>query len=406
MKFVLVLILAAALVACSVKGDNVEQARSTDNAPSPQLYPVEIDGKYGFIDEQGTLKFTLPDDVYTVAGFSEGLAVVAKKVPNTHGRWGYIDHTGKVVVETKFNLAKSFSEGLAAVIVSDQPSSAGGKIGYIDRTGRMVIQPKFDHGSVSDYAFTEGLAAVPLANGKWGYIDKTGKFVIEPRFDLALPFSEGRAVVAIAEPAYAERKSGVIDTQGRWIVEPQYESVGEFSEGLAPVSLGEKIGFIDPQGQVAIKLQFHAHRWCPDSGGKGSPNRFSEGLAAVQVDGKWGFIDRSGKWVINPAFACTLPFSEGLALIGVREEEGRWLFGYIDKTGATVIKPQFSEARSFAGKLASVNLGMSEDEALLKALEDHQAGKPKDRVEKELEANKSKHAYIDRTGKVVWKRTN
>ena len=81
-------------------------------------------------------------------------------------------------------------------------------------------------------------------------------------------------------------------------------------------------------------------------------------------------------------------------------------FGYIDKTGATVIKPQFSDARSFVGKLAHASLGMSEDEALLKALQDQKAGKPKDEIEKELESNKKNYGLIDRTGKFVWKQIN
>ena len=71
------LLLAAALVACGVNGDNVQQSSSTNtntntnNSPSPHLYSVEVDGKYGFIDEEGNLKFTLPEDVYTVGEFSE-----------------------------------------------------------------------------------------------------------------------------------------------------------------------------------------------------------------------------------------------------------------------------------------------------------------------------------------------
>lgn len=110
--------------------------------------------------------------------------------------------------------------------------------------------------------------------------------------------------------------------------------------------------------------------------------------------------------MIKPEFACALPFREGLALVGVRDPEGRWRFGYIDKTGATVIKPQFSDARSFVGKLAHASLGMSEDEALLKALQDHKAGKSKDEIEKELESSKKNYGLIDRTGKFVWKQIN
>ena len=47
-----------------------------------------------------------------------------------------------------------------------------GKVGYIDKTGKMVINPQWDNG----WEFSEGLAQVQL-DGKWGFIDKTGKIV-------------------------------------------------------------------------------------------------------------------------------------------------------------------------------------------------------------------------------------
>ncbi|EGQ2639350.1 WG repeat-containing protein, partial [Campylobacter coli] len=50
--------------------------------------------------------------------------------------------------------------------------------GFIDRSGKFVIEPKFDDA----WNFNEGLAGVEL-NGKWGFIDKSGKIVIEPKFD-------------------------------------------------------------------------------------------------------------------------------------------------------------------------------------------------------------------------------
>lgn len=409
-----VLILAAAALSCSVKGESVQQEKSVRNQPVPHLYSVTINGKYGFIDEDGNLKFTLPDDVYTIRSFSEGLAVIARRVPDTYGRWGYVDHTGKFAIEAKFNLAKPFSEGLAAVFVGEEKGKAGSKFGYIDQTGRFIIQPQFERtGTMSDFPFSEGLAAVPSASPqtksvltrKWGYIDKTGKFVIEPRFDQAFPFSEGRAIVGMAKPSYAEPKYGVIDKQGQWIVEAQYESITQFSEGLAAIVVEDKVGFIDLQGKIVIKPQFRHGAQCPNMFGG---ERFSEGLAAVNRDvWEWGFIDRTGKWVIQPVYGCAQPFSEGLALIGVRDQLGsRWRYGFIDKTGATIIKPEFSEARPFVGKLAIVGVGMSEDEAMWKALQDHQAGKSKAEIEKELESNKARHGYIDCTGKFVWNPTN
>ena len=57
----------------------------------------------------------------------------------------------------------------------------GDKWGYIDKSGKIVIEPQFDDAS----SFSEGLAAVCLGDycplrGKWGYIDKSGEYVWEP----------------------------------------------------------------------------------------------------------------------------------------------------------------------------------------------------------------------------------
>jgi WG containing repeat len=93
-----------------------------------------------------------------------------------------------------------------------------------------------------------------------------------------------------------------------------------------------------------------------------------------------------------------------LAVIGVRED-GRWRFGYIDKNGAMVIPPQFSTAQSFSDNLALVRVGLTNDETV-KAMEDYEAGKPKDEFEKEIEINKMNYGYIDKSGKFIWKPAN
>ena len=409
LKLSVVLLLTAYSFGCTVLGENMRQAEPPAKPQHAKLYPITVDGKHGFIDESGNVKFMLPEAVYTIFAFSEGLAVAGKRVPNTNGRWGFIDDSGKYVIEAKFVMVKPFSEGLAAVVFK-QNENAYSTVGFIDQSGRIVIPPGFSgEGGVSERGFSEGLAAVKVPKDrvdKWGYIDKSGKVVIEPQFAAAGPFSEGRAMVGTAEPSWSiDYKWGFIDTEGRWIAKPQYESAGEFSEGLAPVLMNNKVGFIDLQGQIAIKPQFDADGagGCMLNG-RVAASRFSEGVAAVQLKrgvwGKaWGFIDRHSNWVIQPAFACAAPFSEGLALIGVREVQGGWRYGYIDKTGAIVIKPQFSEASSFVGKLALVTIGMTEEELLANALH---ADKPQAEIEKELEKFKQKYAYIDRTGKIVW----
>ena len=70
------------------------------------------------------------------------------------------------------------------------------KYGFIDKSGKVVIEPQFDYAGLGISAFSEGLAQVKK-DGKYGFIDKSGKVVIEPQFDDADAFSEGLAVVAI-----------------------------------------------------------------------------------------------------------------------------------------------------------------------------------------------------------------
>jgi hypothetical protein len=53
-----------------------------------------------------------------------------------------------------------------------RPLKVNGKVGYIDKTGRFVINLQFDRAS----NFYEGLALVTISE-KNGYIDKTGRFI-------------------------------------------------------------------------------------------------------------------------------------------------------------------------------------------------------------------------------------
>ena len=62
---------------------------------------------------------------------------------------GFLDKTGKIVINRQFDSAAEFSEGLAVV-------KSGDKYGYIDKTGKTIINPQFSNSR----SFTEGLAGV------------------------------------------------------------------------------------------------------------------------------------------------------------------------------------------------------------------------------------------------------
>ena len=72
---------------------------------------------------------------------------------------------------TKEQSVKSIKEVLLLPVVQN------GKWGFIDKTGKIVINPQFDE--VDYFGFIEGLCGVKIGD-KRGFIDKTGKYVWNP----------------------------------------------------------------------------------------------------------------------------------------------------------------------------------------------------------------------------------
>ena len=72
--------------------------------------------------------------------------------------------TGIIVINPQFDLANSFSDGLAAVRIGDVLT---GEWGFVDKTGRIVINPQFDWAG----SFSDGLAAVRIGDFETGKVD-------------------------------------------------------------------------------------------------------------------------------------------------------------------------------------------------------------------------------------------
>ena len=387
-----------------------------------QLFPVMQSKKWGYIDRTG--KIVIEPQWYAASEFCDGLARVmpaGKYECKGFGYgppWGYVNRKGKLVIPAEFNQASEFSEGLARVSTGNWRVHGfhfgeGSPYGYIDTSGSMVIKEQFREAR----SFSEGLAAVTVWTGpehrhKWGFIDKKGNEVIKPRFEMAYSFKEGLATVKV------DGKWGYVDKNGEMVIKMQFDAARSFSERFAAVMVGEKWGFINKKGKLVIEPHF--------DGARG----FSEGLAAVNMGGttkvahepvvtlagQWGYIDKTGKTTVKPRFDDTGPFSEGLAAVNVggkRIKEytpqgyyvvitlgGKW--GFVEKGGKTVIEPKFACALSFSGGLAVVSNSRNVLKGLPEQLCDSFGYIVTAGV---VELLYRQFCYIDKTGKYVWKPT-
>jgi len=320
-------------------------AHSSGSSHTEALFEVYEHGRAGFIDRTGQIVIPLCFD--TVGEFSEGLARFERD-----GRWGYIDPSGNIVIEPTFPWAEEFHEGLAHVQVTGTVLGYDGRWGYIDQTGKIAIPPNSgrmlsDSGG-EESAFHEGLAMIEVGDKtippRKGFIDKSGKLVIPARFTYVYPFSEGLA--AATESESGDTGWGYIDKSGNWAIPPRFDWASSFQFGLAPVNQKKDCGYVDKKGDQVLRL--------PAPGGKqdcaSAWGDFTDGLSRWLFGKKYGFIDRSGKTVIPPQFDLTYGFSEGLAAVQIGK---KW--GYIDKTGRLVIAPQeFWNVKPFHNGLAQV----------------------------------------------------
>jgi hypothetical protein len=297
---------------------------------STRLFRILQDKKFGFMDRSG--KVVIKPQFDDAEDFSEGLALVV--INRTKE---FIDEAGKVVIVPKdFEPINGFTNGLArGNITNTSPYTKG----YIDKSGKLVIDTK----AMGACEFSEGLACVQT--NKWGFIDPAGRYAIKPQFDEVSYFREGLATVTFWDQSKASHhKQGYLDKTGRIVIQAQFDVTQSFSEGLAAVGMkvGDdyQFGFITKTGTMVIRPQF---RWTFG---------FHEGLAAVQVSEKWGYVDKNGALVIKPEFDKAEGFSEGLAAVAVNGK-----CGYIDRFGRFVIEPRFNEALAFTDGLAFVKVG-------------------------------------------------
>lgn len=115
-----------------------------------------------FINLKGNKLFNFTSRDYAL--FKDSLIAIQYR-----GFWGFMDKTGKFIIEPQYELASSFSEGLAKVLLEDQ------RVGFIDKKGNLVFTINDSFALVSDikngYAIIFGGREGPFI---YGVVSKDG----------------------------------------------------------------------------------------------------------------------------------------------------------------------------------------------------------------------------------------
>lgn len=285
-------LLALGLVGCE------ERTPYTDTT---KLWPAGgADGKYGYIDQKGTMKIpAMYDDVTTF--FSCGYALVA----SGENRY-FIDKKGNIQGGMSFDDARDFYNDYAVFYLD-------GKCGLLNKKLEYQIQPIYTVlGNMRD-----GLAYASMQGDKYGFVNKSGKYVINEAYKDAEDFIDGLAPVS-----NDGTKWGCINSKGEYVVSPIYDKIYSYSSKMAPFVRDGKIGFLNTSGKEAVMPIY-----------EDASHFFENDLAPVCLNGKYGYIDKKGNMKIATQYDYAFSFSEGYAIVGMESAES---YMVIDTKGNVV----------------------------------------------------------------------
>ncbi len=276
-------------------------------------------------------------------------------------RWGYLDTTGKVVVEPRYHFARDFVNEVGIV-------ECNGKWGMVDARGEELIPCRYD--GIHFLENTDNrIIRVYIREPKYGLIDTLGQIAVNAVYEEVGSFSDGRLAV---------RRNGLwgfVDRNGLEVIPCRFREVQNFSEGLAAVKLGNVWGFIDKQGEVEIDFGYlragnfkSGLAWVYTNEGAGYIDRkerfvipttfdraydFHRQVARVMVDNKYGLIDTRGRWILRPRFTDIAPFNQhDLAIVTLSGSSVR--YGLINLRGEIITTTAYREIGAFSEGLAAV----------------------------------------------------
>lgn len=347
-------------------------------------------------------EFWLPDF------FENGAVSPASQAIRKMKKWGFIDTTGKFVIEPQYDKVEYFARGDTMVRkgkevfvidmkgnIIERPSSAGEVIqkrnqqrwareakeqadkakdvykGDVKNADGTIILGDSSEAEIkafrSDLAVCkvpkEWIAKLPNQSGSelerekncYGYINREGRLVIPPQFCTAEDFSDDTDYQFTANVERWSEKSvpnlmhGSIDKEGKLIggrLLAKDENVHYWMIHDGFVAAYSKI-----KGKVLDNHYFLGMDGRKIEGDWQEVYPFSQGLAAVKNrQGLWGFINTQGEQVVPCKFTdVDWRFTNGLCF--VKTAEG---WGFLNPKAEMVIPPKFADADSFHDGLAAV----------------------------------------------------
>lgn len=266
-------------------------------------YAVVTDdsGSSLLIDSAGK---TIYKSTYTISRFKNGAAVVSVDAENQLKN-GYIDGTGKMIIEPSYNLADSFNSNNQAYVYTD------GTINLIDKTGTVLESYKLPVEYSDMDKFQDGYIIYTNVEGKAGVINYKGEQILT--FDYHNDYPVYSAIQYLGNDLFAvmgeieegkeyydstNRPYALFNKKGEQLTEYTLYDVSPFTEDYASVTDDTTTYFINTSGQEATNL--------PKLEGRGAMTIFGD-IIKAEIDDSLIYLKKDGTVIWKNAEETTLP---------------------------------------------------------------------------------------------------
>jgi len=236
---------------------------------------------------------------FKATDFKHGYSFVSKK-NNDKIKNGVINTKGEKVVPIKFDEEFIFyKDGYFQIkkkTFIKKKAIYEDRYGYIDTTGKVIINPIY---KVARQIINNQLI-IKTVNNKWSIINLKGEKVIPIEYDWIGYWHDNLAVIKL------NKKWGYINKKNEPVIEMKYSFATDFEQGVAICKKNNKYGIIDTLGNIISPFVYEKYKQIVDVHGdfyeeKYETNkRFSmeEGYIILKKNGKWGFLNINGETII------------------------------------------------------------------------------------------------------------
>lgn len=303
--------------------------------------PVCKNGLWGFIDKQG--KFIVEPTYIKLHVLEDGVS----RARGSNGKMGLINVRHDTIAPFIYDDIYAMRNGYFIVSTSDKKGIIDGRgstIMPMSSAQIKILSPtlfarkngeKWEIVNKDEAVIQSSIDAIKKSqfisiDGKWGYIDQNGKTAIPIEENYLNPAHEGHVI------AKRGKSYGLLHIETNEFI-PWGEGKLKYL-GAGRYSMKKPAGlYVYDESRNPITAKPYA-----------SIYSFVDGVAAASKDGYWGYIDINGNEIIPPIFP--LPWESHENKIRFFTGSG---FGYHTTKGEIVIEPSFADTRDFSDGMAA-----------------------------------------------------